>query len=155
MVRGVLLAAGVALVSLVAAAASPATSTYADRVVGAEFPPITSTLGTFLGVARGGLPGEWRVQIAHQPLSGGATVAITGGAFAMRTSGGRRLAAPVTGGTVTVLDRGAGCTDQRYAVDATLSLGRFQGTLTHHRRSVLGRCLVYAATISGRATLTA
>ncbi|MGZ6881083.1 MAG: hypothetical protein ACXVGB_14435 [Mycobacteriaceae bacterium] len=56
-----------------------------DRVVGTEIPPISSTLGTFLGVASGELPGQWRVQIVHQPLASGPSVAITGGTFMMHT----------------------------------------------------------------------
>jgi hypothetical protein len=31
--------------------------------------------------------------------------------------------------------------------------GHFSATLTHHRRSVLGRCWLYAATVSGTVTL--
>lgn len=128
---------------------------YSDRVVAAEFPPITSTLGTFLGVATGPLPGQWRVQIAHQPLAAGSRVAITGGTFALHTLSGRTVRGAVTGGAVTVVARGLGCTNQVYAVDATLSVGHFSGTLTHHRRSILGRCIIYSATISGSASIVA
>ena len=32
--------------------------------------------------------------------------------------------------------------------------GSFDGTLTHYRRSIFGRCLTYSATISGSMTLT-
>jgi hypothetical protein len=31
--------------------------------------------------------------------------------------------------------------------------GHFAATLTHHRRSVLGRCWLYAATVGGTVTL--
>jgi hypothetical protein len=31
--------------------------------------------------------------------------------------------------------------------------GQFVATLTHHRRSVLGRCWLYAATVGGIVTL--
>jgi hypothetical protein len=74
--------------------------------------------------------------------------------FSLRGLNGRRFAGPVTGGSVAVLDRGPGCSDQVYRVRARLSVGRFDGTLVHHRHSLLGHCLIYAATISGRTTLT-
>lgn len=140
--------------ALAAATACSAGASYADRVAGIEVPPITSSLGTFVGLAAGPLPGRWRVQIAHEPLRTGATVAITGGTFTMHPVGAAEIAAPVTGGSVAVVSPGAGCTDQRYAVSATLSVGSFAGTLVHHRHALLGRCVIYAATISGRATLT-
>jgi hypothetical protein len=37
----------------------------------------------------------------------------------------------------------------------TFNGGSFKGTLTHHRRSILGNCLVYAAAITGRDTFAA
>jgi hypothetical protein len=128
---------------------------YRDRVAGAEFPPITSTLGTFGGVAVGVMPGAWRVQISHQPLRAAGSVAITAGTFSMQTLSHGTLNATVTGGSVSVVDNGGGCRNQRFAVRAELSDGTFIGTLTHHRRSILGRCVIYAAMITGRATLQA
>jgi hypothetical protein len=59
----------------------------------------------------------------------------------------------------TVKDPGAHCTNQVYTVDGSLrnvpvtGTGHFVATLTHHRRSVLGRCLLYAATVGGTVTL--
>jgi hypothetical protein len=137
------------------ATGSVAASSYTDRVTGVEVPPISSTRGTFTGVAVGWLPGPWRVQIEHQPLRLGPKIAITGGNFTMRPLLHAKITAAVTGGSVTVLNAGARCTDQVYAVDALLSDGEFTGTLTHHRRTILGRCVIYAATISGGAVLTA
>ena len=64
-----------------------------------------------------------------------------------------------SGGTITVKDPGAHCTDQVYTVDGSLrnvsvtGTGQFVATLTHHRRSVLGRCWLYAATVGGTVTL--
>ena len=146
---------GATLAVLVAVSASVASArmSYSDRFVGTEILPISSTLGTFLGVARGQLPGQWRVQITHQPLASGPIVAITGGTFTMRTLDRRRLAGTVTGGSVAVVNRGARCTNQTYTVDAISTVAHFLGTLTHHRRPVLGRCIIYAATISGTTTL--
>jgi hypothetical protein len=40
-------------------------------------------------------------------------------------------------------------------VHVQLPSGTFDGTLLHHRRSLFGRCLIYAATISGHAALQA
>jgi hypothetical protein len=149
-----LLAAVIVSTSLLAAAGASASNVYHDRVQGTEIPPISSTRGTFTGIARGQLAGGWRVQIEHRPLASAATVAITGGRFSLLTPTGRRLGGSVTGGWVAVVDRGSYCTDQRYAVHARFTSGTFNGTLTHHRHSILRHCLIYAATITGRTTLT-
>jgi hypothetical protein len=149
-----LLAASVVFLALLAAAAGGSAAVYHDRVQGTEVPPISPTRGTFAGIARGQLAGGWRVQIKHRPLSSAATVAITGGSFSLLAPTGRKLGGSVTGGWVTVLDRGSNCADQRYEVFARFTSGSFVGTLTHHRRSMVHHCLIYAATISGRTTLT-
>jgi hypothetical protein len=63
-----------------------------------------------------------------------------------------------SGGTITVINPGAHCTDQVYTVNGSLrdvsvaGAGQFVATLTHHRRSVLGRCWLYAATVGGTVT---
>lgn len=137
-----------------AAGTASAAASYPDSVVGAELPTATSTRGTFVGVATGALPGRWRVQIEHAPLASGSTVAVTGGSFSFRGLDGRAFSGRVTGGSVTVQSRGVGCTDQRYAVDAQFAAGWFQGMLTHHRRLLFGRCLIYAATVRGSATFS-
>lgn len=147
-----LFVATLAVLAPVSASVASACTSYGDRIVGTEVLPISSTLGTFVGVARGELPGQWRVQIAHQPLASGSTVAITGGTFTMHTLD-RKLAGTVTGGSVAVVNPGARCTNQTYTVDAISTVGHFLGTLTHHRRAILGRCIIYAATISGSTTL--
>lgn len=152
MTRLLLVAPTVLLVALVCAAAAVATS-YDDRVVGEEVPPISSTRGTFVGAAHGELTGAWRITIQHKALRTGPTVAITGGAFSLRTPLGRRIVSQVVGGSVSVVRPGSGCTNQVYAVDVKLAPGAFAGTLTHRRHSVLGHCVIYAATISGRATI--
>jgi len=142
-------------VALVLAAAGSATTVYSDRLAGTEVVPVSSTHGTFVGAATGELPALWRVEITHQPLATGSTVAVTGGSFMLLTRSAGTLSGPVTGGSVTVTNRGRHCTSQTYRVVATLGIGSFDGTLTHHRRSLLGRCVVYAATIVGRALLSA
>ena len=136
-------------------AQSSATTVYKDTLTGAEVLPVSSTLGTFVGVATGGLPATWRVQIAHQPLATGPTVLITGGKFTLLTLTGHRLSGPVTGGSVAVTNRGGHCTEQTYRVAVTFSSGSFDGTLTHHRHSIFGRCILYSATIRGHGSFTA
>ncbi len=106
-------------------------------------------------MAKGDLPAVWRAQIVHRPLSTGTTVAVTGGTFSVVGGLDKHVSGPVTGGSVTVVNRGANCTSQTYRVSVTFAAGSFDGTLTHHRRSVLGRCVVYAATIIGRGVFAA
>ena len=145
----------VAVTALVLATESAATTGYKDTLAGTEVLPVSSTLGTFVGVATGPLPATWRVQIAHQPLATGPMVFITGGTFSLLTLTGRRISGPVTDGSVTVINRGSRCTDQTYRVVVTFSGGSFDGTLTHHRRSILGRCILYSATIRGHGIFNA
>jgi hypothetical protein len=145
----IVLAGAAVVVALLLSPAAPATTAYSDHLSGTEIVPITSTLGTFVGVATGDLPAAWRVQIKHQALATGSTVAITGGTFALVTRSGRKLTGPVTAGSVSVTNRGSRCTNQTYRVVAALEIGSFVGTLTHRRRSILGRCIIYAATIDG------
>jgi hypothetical protein len=64
-----------------------------------------------------------------------------------------------SGGSITVMNAGDRCSNQVYRVDGDLrnvsvtGTGHFAAMLTHHRRSVLGRCWLYAATVSGTVTL--
>jgi len=148
-----LIVCAVAVCSATAAFAGSPAAPFTDRVVGIELPPITSTLGTFAGVGTGGLPMAWRVQVAHVELSWARPVPITGGTFWLRTRD-QTLRGKVTGGSVSLLDPGAGCRDQKYSVDATLAVGSFTVTLTHHRRQVLGHCLIFAASVAGQATIS-
>ena len=127
----------------------PAATAYSDRLAGTEIVPITSTLGTFIGVATGDLPAAWRAQIRHEALNTGPIVAITGGSFTLITRSGRALTGSVTSGSVTVVNRGSRCTDQTYRVAAVFGIGTFEGTLTHRRHRILGHCIIYAATIHG------
>lgn len=145
----------VALAALAFTTEAPATTVYKDTLTGSEVLPVSSTRGTFVGIATGGLPATWRVQIAHQPLATGPTVLITGGSFSLLTLAGRRIGGQVTDGSVTVTNRGSRCTDQTYHVVATFTSGSFDGTLTHHRRSIFGRCILYSATIRGHGSFNA
>jgi hypothetical protein len=122
------------------------------HVVGTEVPPISSTRGTFVGASQGPV-GAWRISIRHQALRTGPTVAVTGGSLLLGLRTGTALRSSVTGGSVSVTNRGSHCTTQGYAVHVELTVGSFDGTLMHHRRSLFGRCVIYAATINGHAVL--
>lgn len=134
------------------AGAAFGSSTVDLRVVGTEVPPISSTRGTFVGASQGPI-GAWRISIRHQALRTGPTVAVTGGSLLIGLRTGAALRSSVTGGSVSVTNRGANCTTQVYAVHVQLSAGSFDGTLMHHRHSLFGHCLIYAASISGHAVL--
>src|SRR4051794_17229523 len=78
----------IALAALSLAAAASASSSYSDSFTGTEIIPVSSVRGTFVGVARGGLPAVWRSQIVHERLSSGTTVAVTGGSFSILARSG-------------------------------------------------------------------
>jgi hypothetical protein len=125
----------------------------------------TSTTGRFVGTASGSALGTWYAEVVHQPLGGGvgARVAIgSGGSFGMALAQAEPayvVSGQFSGGTITVISSGARCTNQVYAVDGDLrnvsvtGTGHFAAMLTHHRRSVLGRCWLYAVTVGGTVTL--
>ncbi len=156
------------LVLVPAALAAPAGAVVAvtstDAISGYEY-YATSTDGYFAGKATGDLPGSWNTHVVHAPLSLSATpsATITGGSVQLVT-GYRLLLGAFTGGTVQVTDAGAGCTNQTFDVDGTLGqvgpwwnrtgTGTFAATLTHYRRSILGRCVTYAASVAGEISLS-
>jgi hypothetical protein len=154
----------VSLVVLVPATAVAATKTYRFSISGTEV-SATSTTGRFVGAASGSALGTWYAEVVHVPLSGGvgAQVAIrSGGSFGMALAQAEPayvVSGQFSSGTITVEDAGRNCTNQVYAVDGALrnvsvtGTGHFVAMLTHHRRSVLGRCWLYAATVSGTVTL--
>jgi hypothetical protein len=152
-------------VGLATPAVAAAATTYHDSVYGAEY-SATSTQGTFAGTAYGALPGAWAATVNHTVLSPSGVV--TGGEMSLNTAlnGTRTLVdGDVTGGAVTRTNPGStGCVNQYYAVNLTLGnvtangagsgSGSFAGTLSHYRRSVLGTCVTYSATISGSLTVS-
>jgi hypothetical protein len=154
----------VSLVVLVPATAGAATKTYRFSISGTEV-SATSTTGRFVGAASGSALGTWYAEVVHDPLGGGvgAHVAIrSGGSFGMALAQAEPayvVSGQFSSGTITVEDAGRNCTNQVYAVDGALrnvsvtGTGHFVAMLTHHRRSVLGRCWLYAATVSGTVTL--
>ena len=154
----------VCLVVLVPATAVAETKTYRFSISGTEV-SATSTTGRFVGTASGSALGTWYAEVVHVPLGGGvgARVAIqSGGSFGMALAQAEPayvVSGQFSGGTITTISSGRDCKNQVYAVDGDLKnvsvtgTGHFAATLTHHRRSVLGRCWLYAATVSGTVTL--
>ena len=157
------LAALTALTVPTASSAAPASTSF--RIVGYEY-AFTSTVGSFAGSGRGnaGDTAAWNARVEHDPL-GSTPIYVNGGPFAMTTRSPAGHLDYVTGdfayhgGTITTIDPGAGCTNQRYLVTGTLEhvattttsggSGSFSATLTHFRYSVLGRCVIYAARVAG------
>jgi hypothetical protein len=152
------------LLVLVPATAGAATQTSRFSISGTEV-SATSTTGRFVGAASGSALGTWYAEVLHDPLGGGvgAQVAIqSGGSFGMALDQAEPayvVSGQFSGGKIEVISSGTNCKNQVYAVDGDLKnvsvtgTGHFAATLTHHRRSVLGRCWLYAATVSGTVTL--
>jgi hypothetical protein len=148
------------LVVLVPATAVAETKTYRFTISGTEV-SATSTTGRFVGAASGSALGTWYAEVNHDPL--GASAAIRpGGSFGMALDQAEPayvVSGQFSGGTITVDKRGDGCTNQVYTVNGDLrnvsvtGTGHVMATLTHHRKSVLGRCWLYAATVGGTVTL--
>jgi len=165
-VRALVAVVAIGAVAALLAPAAVAVTPYVDTLKGVEV-AATSTRGTFAGVASGSLPGTWTVVVNHTPLSSsGAT--ITSGSFSIETVL-HNLPTVVTGtlasgGNVSVVNPGAGCTNQQFGISAPLvgvgpwgsggGVGTFSGTLTHYRHSLFGSCITYAATIKGGVSLT-
>jgi hypothetical protein len=157
-----------ALAFLVVPATAAAAQTYSDTISGYEY-AFTSTDGKFAGTASGSLPGTWKVDVQHTALcrSCTPTATITGGSFSVATVH-NGLPAVVTGaftgGTVQLTNPGANCTNETFAVNGILGhvgwwtrgsgSGTFRVTLTHYRRSILGSCVTYGASIRGALSLT-
>jgi hypothetical protein len=159
---------GLAALALCAPSSTLAAQTYSDTISGYEY-YATSTDGKFAGSAAGALPGAWNADVQHTPLcvSCAPTATITGGSFALAATL-NSIPALVTGvfsgGTVQVVDIGAGCTNQSFAVDGILAnvgpwysgsgSGTFSATLTHYRYPIFGRCITYAASVAGTISLS-
>jgi hypothetical protein len=120
------------------------------------------TKGTFSGYASGALDGGWLAVVDHTPLA--ATAEITGGTLTLitRTDGAvRTLTGQFTGGTITMTNPGANCTNQTFRVTGSLAhfdgnrSGLFAVTLTHWRRTIAGTCRSYFATTNGTLTVNA
>ena len=150
----------VSLVVLVPATAVAETKTYRFAISGTEV-SATSTTGRFVGAASGSALGTWYAEVNHDPLGASADIR-PGGSFGMalhQAEPAYLVSGQFSRGTITVNNPGAHCTNQVYTVDGYLrnvsvtGTGHVVATLTHHRRSVLGRCWLYAATVGGTVTL--
>ena len=147
-------------ISLCTAATATAAQTYRDTISGYEY-AFTSTDGRFAGSASGSLPGLWETDVRHTALclSCTPTATITGGSFSLATGSGV-VSGKFTGGTVQVINPGASCTNQTFAVRGVLEAvrgsgtGLFSATLTHFRHRILGSCVSYAASVKGTLSLT-
>jgi hypothetical protein len=151
----------VSLVVVVPATAVAATTTYRFTISGTEV-SATSTTGRFVGAASGSALGTWYAEVNHDPLGASPAAIRPGGSFGMALDQAEPayvVSGQFSGGTITVDNPGRNCTNQVYTVNGDLrnvsvtGTGHVAATLTHHRRSVLGRCLLYAATVSGTVTL--
>jgi hypothetical protein len=149
------------LVVLVPVTAGAATKTHSFSISGTEV-SATSTTGRFVGTASGSALGTWYAEVVHDPLGASPAAIRLGGSFGMALAQAEPayvVSGQFSGGAITVLDSGARCTNQVYRVDGRLrnvsvtGTGHVVATLTHHRRSILGRCLLYAATVGGTVTL--
>jgi hypothetical protein len=138
--------------------------------------------GTAVGTGQHPLWGAWAIVVQHSSLDpcfnpvrlGQKCATLTGGTFSLaETSPSREL---VSGSfdnllqaeqadqtnAIAVLQTGP-CTDESFSIadglynvgpnDPQVGRGTFSATLTHHRRSVFGRCITYAATVSGHVML--
>jgi hypothetical protein len=163
-IAAAVLVASLRVLLLFPATAVAETKTYRFSISGTEV-SATSTTGRFVGAASGSALGTWYAEVVHDQLSGGdgTQVAIqSGGSFGMALDQAEPayvVSGQFSGGTITVDKRGENCTNQVYTVKGVLrnvsvtGTGHVDATLTHHRRSVLGRCWLYAATIGGTVTL--
>src|ERR671934_2006429 len=117
--------AAIALALAAAASTRPASRSFS--IVGYEY-AFTSTVGSFAGTGRGdaGATAYWNAIVKHDRLGSNPTY-VNGGSFAMTIRGPGGSIDPIIGafdhhgGTITTLDRGANCTNQRYLVTDTLS----------------------------------
>jgi hypothetical protein len=149
------------LLVLVPATAVAGTRTYRFTISGTEV-SATSTTGRFVGAASGSALGTWYAEVVHDPLGASANIR-PGGSFGMalhQAAPAYLVSGQFSGGTITVNNPGAHCTNQVYTVNGYLrnvpvaGTGHVLATLTHHRKSVLGRCWLYAATVGGTVTLS-
>jgi hypothetical protein len=159
---------GASMLALATPVGALAAQTYNDTISGHEY-YYTSTDGRFAGTASGALPGDWNADVQHTKLclSCTPTATITGGSFSLATTLGgipTLVTGKFTGGTVQVINKGANCTNQTFAVDGILGSvgpwysghgsGTFAATLTHYRTSILGSCVTYGASVRGTIDLT-
>jgi hypothetical protein len=158
---------GVLMCALAVPVGALAAQTYSDTIGGHEY-YYTSTDGKFAGTASGALRGDWNADVQHTKLclTCTPTATITGGSFSVATTLdgiSTLVTGKFTGGTVQVINKGASCTNQTFAVNGILGsvgpwynghgTGVFAATLTHFRTSILGNCITYGASVRGTISL--
>ena len=164
----VALAAWAALALPAAGSAAPTSTSF--TIVGYEY-AFTPTVGTFAGGGRGDADetAAWNAVVKHDRL-GSVPAYVNGGSVAMTTRSATGSLDAIVGtltyhgGTITTLERGANCTNQRYRVTAALhgvrtttsegGSGELAVTLTHYRKRLLDRCVAYKARVAGTVSFT-
>jgi hypothetical protein len=152
-----LLAASVALVGALVALPATAAASNTFTLTGVEVNPTPATfVGSLVGQA-----GVWEAVVLHGPLnqSTGATTAITGGSFTIKTfvppgqATGSIDAGTIVAGPVSS-PNGFTCT-QTFALGGALNhgTGSYAGVLTHYGYLSRGRCNALAASFAGSATI--
>jgi hypothetical protein len=159
-------AAVLASAALVAVAAAWAAISPTYTVAGVEV-AVTPQEGTFVGVGTGSTGDKlvWKAVVGHTPLSTdpASPATVTGGsltAASLFEDTITPLTGTFTGGTITfdpALSSSTACGKQVFDVSGTLALaggsstgtGSFDVLLTHHRVSLFGRCITFAASVHG------
>jgi hypothetical protein len=163
-----------ALVAIVAlalpATGSAAPTSTSFSIVGYEY-AFTQTVGSFAGTGTGnaGDVAGWNTRVEHDPL-GSTPTYVNGGTFQMATRSPTGSVDFVTGtfvhhgGTITTVDPGANCTNQRFLVTGALQdvatsttsggSGDFAAILTHYRISLFGSCFIYKARVAGNVSFS-
>ena len=160
------LAVALAVATLFAAPATASAATISGTywIRGAEY-YATATEGRFSGTASGsaGDWATWQATVYHTPITNDAAT-ITGGTARLVTSNLVYLRGRFDSGSLWLDHRDPGCGREYFGVrgklrDVTRSdsgaigTGQFRATLIHYRTSILGRCITYSATVSGRIDL--
>jgi hypothetical protein len=152
-------------VGLIAAGALPgaaaAPSSHVFKVLGAEI-WAGAGHGTFVGTATGDEKAAWTADVRHSTLDA-LPAAITGGTLRLGSLSDY-VVGKFTGGSISLARARAGCGNEKFAVSGKLAgvktkqtsggTGVFDVVLTHYRKSLLGHCLTYGATVAGTASFT-
>ena len=127
----------------------------------------TPTVGSFVGTASGadGAPAGWQAAIEHSVVIS-PTGTISGGWATMYRTDGVQVGGYFTGGSIELVNDGAGCTAETHVVHGTLgnvwrsnspavTTGELEGTLVHYRAWIFGQCITYSASVTATITLQA
>jgi hypothetical protein len=153
--RRIVITALTAAAALAAASVATAAPSPSYQVTGIETGLPQGEVSPFAGIATGsaGDRGFWQASVAHVPLVGCSSCAITGGTFSLTSNNGSRISGTFTGGAISLTSGAAACGQQQYAVNGSLSTSSgamdFAGTLTHYRLMFRGTCRTLFATVQG------